>query len=396
MADLPFVDITVPGFDLASGEVTAVMEGNWCMRTPLGLAVLGYAEMQDLMRDPRLVQDGRAYLELVGITSGPVHDWFVPLILHQHGQDHARLRRLVNRAFTPAVVNGLLPFIRETTASLTGELASAELQDFIEVFADPLPVRVMSGLLGIPAEDYGAFHRWSTDIGLVYALVQYPEYLPRLEAAVRGLFAYVDGLVRTRERDPGDDLVSHLIRAQDHETPIGPEELRNLVVSIIFAAHDTTSHQLGQSMVAFAAHPGQWRTLREHPELAPQAVEELLRWCPAVTAAYRSARQDVDYKGMHIPAGSFVAMCVKSAHRDRRTFHAPEVFDITVPRRAAPLVFGTGPHFCLGAATARTELREALVALTSRLGPPSVSGEPPWRGGLGICGPESLHLHFAS
>ncbi|MCC2280760.1 cytochrome P450 [Streptomyces sp. ET3-23] len=395
MADLPFLDITVPGFDLASGEVTAVMGENWCARTPVGLAVLGYAEMQDLMRDPRLVQDGRAYLELAGVTSGPVHDWFVPLILHRHGQDHARLRRLVNRAFTPAVIHGLLPFVRETTASLTHDLASDELPDFIETFADPLPVRVMSRLLGIPAEDYDSFHRWSTDIGLVYALVQYPEFLPRLETAVRGLFAYVDGLVRSREADPGDDLVSHLVRAQDRETLISPEELRNLIVSIVFAAHDTTSHQLGQSMVAFAEHPRQWLMLRERPELAPQAVEELLRWCPAVTAAYRSALEDIDYKGIRIPAGSFVAMCVRSAHRDHRTFHEADAFDITVPRRAAPLVFGAGPHFCLGAATARTELREALVALTSRLGPPSVSGEPPWRRGLGICGPESLRLRFA-
>jgi cytochrome P450 len=253
----------------------------------------------------------------------------------------------------------------------------------------------MSRLLGVPAEDYELFRTWTTDIGLVYHLTHDRGLLPRVESAVVGLYGYVESLIgRRRARPDGDDLLSALVRAQLAEERISEEELRNLVVTLVFAAHDTTRHQLGQAMVAFAEHPDQWARLAERPELAEQAVDEIMRWCPSVPVIFRFAAEDLDYRGLHSAAGTFVMLCVHSAHRDPRVYDDGDSFDITVARETGPLTFGAGPHYCLGAPTARAELAEALPVLAGRLGPPVLAGPVEWRSPIGIHGPDTLPLRF--
>jgi cytochrome P450 len=216
----------------------------------------------------------------------------------------------------------------------------------------------------------------------------------RISGAQRTFFQHVDSLMNERESAPTDDLISALVGVRAAEGKVSTDELRNLLVTLVFAAHDNTRHQFGNAMVAFAEHPGQWALLAEHPELAPQAVEETMRWCPSARALFRFAAQDFDYQGMRIAKNTLITMCIVAAQRDPRVFGDGNSFDITLAREAPTLQFGGGPHHCLGAALARAELSEALPVLASRLGPPSLAGPVSWRPPIGIYGPDQLPLRF--
>ncbi len=392
--DVPFLNVMDPTFDFGSAEVMQAQAKSWYAESPIGLLVLRYAEAMELMRDQRLNHNGKGYLAQYGIVDGPIYDWFIPMIGNQDGEEHRRLRRLVSKAFTPRMVDGMAPYSRDTAKRLADLIVPGEVHDFVEDFANPFPLAVMSQLLGVPDEDFETFRRWTTDIGLIFSLVHGGDTRARVEAAIVGLNEYVDILVELKRSKPGDDLVSALIAVRDVDAKVTEDELRNLLVTLIFAAHDTTRHQLSNAMVAFADHPDQWLELGRRPELAVQAVEEVMRWMPASNSLYRFAVEDIEFRGLHIPTGTFLTMCVVATQRDPRVFERGDVFDITLERETAPLQFGGGPHFCLGAALARVELREALPVIASRLGPPSIAGEFTWRPPIGICGPNELPLRF--
>lgn len=393
--DVPFLNILDPEFDFTSSEVIAAQEQSWYATTPNGLVVLRYAEANELLRDPRLNHNGKGYLEQNGVVDGPVYDWFVPMIVNIDGPEHRRLRGLVNKAFTPRMIDSLRPFIRAKVEELTDHLASVDVCEFVDDFGDPLPLAVMCELLGVPPEGYETFRVWTTDIGLVFSMGYGGDIPDRVASAVSGLHGYVDTLIADKKAHPTEDLISALVTAQAAEGRVTSEELRNLVVTLVFAAHDTTRHQLANAMVTFAEYPDQWERLATHPELAPRAVEEVIRWCPSAMSVYRFAGEDFDFHGLHITEGTFLTMGVQTAQRDPRAFDNAHSFDIAATRKAAPLQFGAGPHHCLGSALARTELSEALPVLATRLRPPSLTGPVDWRPPLGIHGPVTLPLRFA-
>jgi cytochrome P450 len=333
-------------------------------------------------------------MEMNGVFDGPIHDWFIPMIVNHDGEDHRRLRGLVSKAFTPRMVNELRPFIRTKARQLTESLASVEACEFIEDFGNPLPLAVMCELLGVPQEDYDTFRVWTTDVGLVFSLAHGGDIRARVETALVGLNGYVDSLMADKKATPGDDLISALVVAQQDDRLVSTEELRNLIVTLVFAAHDSTRHQLANAMVAFAEHPEQWTLLGSRPDLVDQAVEEVMRWLPSAPTVYRFAAQDFDYQGLRITKDTQVTMAVTVAQRDPRVFHDGATFDITAARDAPSLQFGAGPHHCLGAALARAEIGEALPVLTARLGQPVLAGPLTWRPPMGIQGPNALPLRF--
>jgi cytochrome P450 len=391
---VPFLDVLDPEFDFNSPEVTAAQEQSWYAECQLGLLVLRYAEAQELLRDRRLNHNGKRYMEQTcGVFEGPAYDWFVPMILNHDGEDHLRLRRLVNKTFTPRMINNLRPFIRARAEQLTDQLAAAGECEFVEDFANPLPLAVMCQLLGMPAEDYDMIRVWTSDIGLVFSMALGGDIRARVEAAVVGLSGYADSLIKRKEAAPADDLISALVAARQ-ASKVNTEELRNLIVTMVFATHDTTRHQLGNAMAAFATHPAQWAELARHPELADQATEEVIRWCPAGAGVYRFAAEDFVYHDLPIARDTYLMMYVAAAQRDPRVFPNGHAFDITVRRQEAPLQFGGGPHHCLGAALARAELSEALPVLASQLKTPSIAGQVTWRLPIGVYGPNQLPLHF--
>jgi cytochrome P450 len=392
--EAPFIDITDPSFDFDVPELRAARERHWYAHTPMGLLALRYAEAQELMRDRRLIHDGAAFLAQSGILDGPVYDWYVPMIGNRLGEDHTRLRALVNKVFTPRTVNRLRPFIRATATTLTEQLAGRDECEFVEDFATALPLAVMSELLGVPSTDYETFGEWTADIGLVFTIGHGGDIPRRVAAAVVGLTGYAEQLIADKLATPGEDLISELVLARQRDGLVSHAELVNLIVTLVFGAHDTTRHQFSNAMVSFAEHPDQWAVLRSRPELAERAVEEIIRWRPSATVIFRFVAEDFDFHGAPLAAGTFVMACVPIAHRDPRVFLGGDVFDITVARPAGVLQFGGGMYHCLGAALARAELGEALPVLAARLGAPSVTRPITWRPPLGIYGPEALYLRF--
>jgi cytochrome P450 len=374
-----FLNVVDPAFDFTAPEVLAAQEADWAADSPIGLIVLRYAEAQELLRDRRLDHGGSGYLERNGITSGPIHDWFVPMIVNHDGADHRRLRGLVGRAFTPRTVERLRPFIRATIERLADRIEAAGETEFVDAFANRLPLEVMCELLGVPTADYDTFSIWTSDIGLIFGLAAGQDTAERVERAVVGLDGYVDVLIDEKTRHPAGDLIS----------------ASNLLVTLVFGAHDNTRHQLSNTMVTFAEHPAQWMVLRERPDLAEQAVEEAMRWRPSANSVFRRASEDFEFRGTAIAAGTFLTMAVQTAQRDPRAYPLGGSFDIAVAREAPLLQFGAGPHYCLGAALARAELSEALPILARRFDPPVIAGQVTWRPALGIHGPNELPLRLA-
>lgn len=393
-AGVPFLNVLDPAFDFSGSEAMAAQEQSWYANSPIGLLVLRYDEAQELLRDHRLDHNGRGYMEQSGVVSGPIYDWFVPMINNHDGEDHRRLRGLVSKAFTPRMISKIRPFIRAEAEGMADQLAAAGTCEFVASFADPLPLAVMCKLLGVPNEDYDTFRQWTNDIGLVFSMVHGGDIVARVEKAVVGLNGYVSSLMDEKARNPGDDLISTLVTAQRTEGTVSEDELRNLLVTLVFAAHDTTCHQLSNAMVVFSEHPDQWELLAQRPELAAAAVEELIRWVPSTPIIYRCAAEDFEYRGLQVTKGTFMTMCVQTAQRDPRVLDNGDTFDITRTSTASPLLFGAGPHYCLGAPLARTEIGEALPALAERLKPPSIAGAVSWRPPTGIRGPNELPLRF--
>jgi cytochrome P450 len=393
--DVAFIDVLDPAFQFTSPEVAEAQEKHWYAKTPLGMLILRYAEAKELVRNSSLIHNGVRFMEQNGVFDGPIYDWFINGLVSRDFEDHRRLRGLVNKAFVPRMVENLRPLMRETSQRLADKLASADEIEFIEEFADQLPLVVMTELLGVPPEDFPTFRTWTSDIGLVFSLALGGDIPARVEAAVTGLYGYVDTLMATKMANPGDDLISALVSIQQAEGTATHEELQNLIVSMIFAAHDTTRLQLANAMVTFSEHPGQWKLLGEKPDLTKQAVEEVMRWRPSTNALFRYAPEDFEFRGELIPKGTMLLIGVQAVQRDPRAFPGGDVFDITATRSTPVLQFGGGLHYCLGAPLARMEIMESLPVLASRLGAPSVAGPLTWRPAIGITGPNELPLRFA-
>jgi len=389
--DVAFLDVLDPTFRVDSPEVRAAAEAHWYARTPIGIAVLRYAECAELMKDRRLPRRIADTVAALGISDGAFAEFVERGLLNLEGEDHLRLRRLVSTAFNQRSIDRLRPYMRETAHRLIDSFAGAEECEFMAAFAEPYPAWVIAELLGIPAEDFGDFLGYATDIGLGLGPTA-GQHKERIEAALAGLNQHCDELVDYRRQEPGEDLISALLVAESAGERLSEAELRQLVTELVFAGQDTTRNQLGLVMTTFAEHPEQWALLRARPELAASAVEEVMRVTPTVPAYARVATQDVTFQDVKIRVGMHVSLLAGAANTEPAMFGDPS-FDITVPR-PAHLTFGGGRHYCLGAWLARAEMSEALPILATRLGDFTVAGPVPSRPPVGITGPITLPLRF--
>ena len=212
--------------------------------------------------------------------------------------------------------------------------------------------------------------------------------------AGEALDAYLDDMIAARRDQLTDDLISELIRAEDDGERLTHDELLMLAGALLMAGTDTTRNQLAASVQVLCDHPDQWALLAEHPELAPQAVEETMRHSPVVFTAARAAVEDVDLGGVVIPAGTLVIANTAAANRDPAVYEDPDRLDITREAPPAMLTFGGGAHYCLGANLARLELAEALAVMTRRMPCPRRTGPAPWKPLVGVSGPTTLPIEF--
>ncbi|HYC92960.1 MAG TPA: cytochrome P450 [Thermoanaerobaculia bacterium] len=309
--------------------------------------------------------------------------------------DHRRLRTLVQKAFTPRVVEELRPRIQDIARELLDriEQRGTGTADLIVDYAAPIPVTVIAEMLGVEHSDRRRFHRWSTDVVAADTSTWH-----KLRAIPSGIafILFLRKLIRKRRAALGEDLLSRLIEAQDAGDRLSADELLAMCFLLLVAGHETTVNLIGNGVLALLEHPDQMARLREQPGLIPNAVEEMLRYgSPLQFATERYATADMEMAGVRIPRGSLVYVALAAANRDEEAFVDAERFDMTrEPNRH--LAFGHGIHYCLGAPLARLEGQIAIHMLLERFG--SIELKPDavlqWRRGLVLTGVESLPVRF--
>ncbi|MET8577360.1 cytochrome P450 [Streptomyces sp. NPDC005012] len=284
---------------------------------------------------------------------------------------HRQLRTLVSQAFTPRVVQGLVPRIEEVTTRLLDAVADRDRFDLVDALAHPLPVVVIAELLGVPAEDHPLFHEWASVmfdgelIGEAPDMADLEQALEAVAPTVREMNGYVLDHIRRRRAAPGDDLTSRLLHAEVDGERLADQEIVGFVALLLIAGHITTTALLGNAVLTFDRRPGLLDKLRADPGLLPPALEEVLRLLPPFPEVGRRTTRPVVLGGHEIPADALVMAHLGAANRDPARFADPECFDVS--RTPNPhLSFGHGIHFCLGAHLARLEARIAARSLLER------------------------------
>ncbi|HEX2573554.1 MAG TPA: cytochrome P450 [Polyangia bacterium] len=307
---------------------------------------------------------------------------------------HTQLRALVSKAFTTRFIESMRPHIQEITDHLIDGVAPRGQMDLIEDFAFPLPITVIAEMLGVPAEDRTRIRAGS--LALLEALSggESPACIAKLEE----FRAYLDLLIEHKRRDPRDDLISHLVQAEEGGVHLSEEEMVSMLALLIFAGHETTVNLIGNGMLALLTHPAQLEKLRQDPSLMTNALEEMLRYCgPAIGASPRYASEDIEVGGQLIRKGDAVLVSLAAANRDQAWFKQCETFDITRSDEGRHMAFGYGIHYCLGAPLARLEGHIAITTLLKRL-PNLRLAVPPetlrWRGNPHLRGLCSLPVTF--
>jgi cytochrome P450 len=306
--------------------------------------------------------------------------------------DHARLRALVSKAFTPRLIERLRGRIEALCEELLDAMERESGTDLIAGYALPLPATVIAELLGVPAEDHAKFHRWSNRL----VSVSSGRDMLRALLAALSFMRYLRNLVERRRADPEDDLITALIRAEEAGDKLSEDELLAMAFLLLVAGHETTVNLIASGTLALLEHPEQSERLRRDPSLTKTALEELLRYTsPVEMATERYAREDAEIGGTTIPRGELVLAVLGSANRDERHFEDPDALDLARdPNRH--LAFGRGGlHHCLGAPLARMEGQIALDAFLRRFPGARLATAPEallWRRGLFLRGLERLPL----
>jgi cytochrome P450 len=359
--------------------------------------VLRYEHVQRLLRDTRMKQAVKRMLTNQGITSGPLHDWFDLIMTAADPPDHTRLRSLVGRALTPRQVERVRADIVETTHRLLDDIAErgADEVEVLDGICNALPLTVLCRMLGISDEDQAVVAQWTVTVGLAFTARIPAELLPTIERAIADFDAFSSEMIDRRRADPGDDLFTALVHAEESGDRLTRAELQALVINLLFAGHDTTRSTLAICLWLLAAHPDQLALLREHRERVPVAVEEMVRYEPIISGIPRIPSVDIDVAGVHIPAGSYITLSVPSANRDPRQFHEPDRLDVLRPDVHRHVGFGLGAHFCVGANVARAELQESLAVVLERCPViEAVAERPVWQPYAASRRFESLSMRF--
>jgi len=318
--------------------------------------------------------------------------------------DHTRLRRLVAKAFTPRVVATLAPRIGQITHELLSAAAGGGELELVGQLAYPLPVRIISGLLGVPAEDHPRFAGWSAKLAHSvqpsFGTID-PAELAAAEQAGLEFAEYFAELIAARRSSPADDLLTKLIEAEDVKRDgeaggdrLSVDELIATCVLLLVAGHETTVGLISNAMLALLRNPGQFAALAAGPGLAAGAVEETLRYDPPVQLTGRVARGGMTIGAAEPPDGAVLLLLLAATGRDPAAFADPDVFDIGRGAREH-LAFAAGPHFCLGAPLARLEATITLRAIAERVTNPRLDESAlVYKPNFNLRGPQRMVVRF--
>jgi pimeloyl-[acyl-carrier protein] synthase len=376
----------------------ALREKDPVHQSPMGFWVLTrYDDVVMSLRDPRFGRDG--FAPLLEANYGPegAEGNLPRSMLMRDPPDHTRLRTLVNKAFTPRVIEGMRSHIQSIVDRLLDRVQGTRTMDVIADLAYPLPVTVICEMLGVPLEDHEAIRGWSSDIARsldAIGLLADPDVVKRGGDARRALGEYFRRLLPERRRNPQADLLSLLIAAEEQGDRLNEGELLAMCMLLFIAGHETTVNLIGNGLLALLDHPDQLEKLRDAPALIPVAVEELLRYDSPVQRTARITNADVEIQGRQIPTGSMVVAAIGAANRDPSHFVDPDRLDIARADNRH-VAFGFGIHFCIGAPLARVEGQIALATLLRRM--PTIAprpAAPDWRESSTLRGLKTLPVSF--
>ncbi|MGE7828758.1 cytochrome P450 family protein [Paenibacillus sp. NPDC093718] len=328
-----------------------------------------YEDVSAILKDHRFLSDRRKYSsqQKASPQNSSVNElleWFknMPNMLTVDHPDHTRLRRLVSKAFTPRTIEELRPRIQQIADELLDKVATRGKMELISDFAYPLPIIVISEMLGIPGHHQARFREWTHKLARA-ALNPGQENL--VQGALQEFIDYIQSLISEKREHPGSDAISGLLQAYDEGDKLNENELLSTIWLLITAGHETTVNLIGNGTLALLQHPEQIRLLQEDPTLLPAAVEELLRYAGPIMITSRVAVEDIEIHGTQIRKGEMVVVSLAGANMDASRFDGPEWLNIT-RQEIDHLAFGRGIHFCLGAPLARMEGQIAFSSLLRR------------------------------
>jgi hypothetical protein len=288
-------------------------------------------------------------------------------LIHSDPPDHTRFRGLINKAFTPRVVESMRPRIQAIVNELLDAVQPDGHMDVINDLAVPLPVTVFSEIFGVPKTDVYLFKGWADGL-LAFQGVNKPpvEVIQRSQKALVELRAYLGELIQEKRRRPGEDLLTELAAAESEGDRLSESELLNTSITLLVAGHETTTSLIGNGIYTLLRHPEQWRLLQNDPALLTSAIEEILRYESPIARQPRLMKQDTEMGGKPIRAGEMVFQMLNAANRDPAHFDDPDRFDIR-RQRNRHIAFGLGIHFCVGAPLARAEGHIVFSTVMERL-----------------------------
>ncbi|MGB2694484.1 MAG: cytochrome P450 [Dehalococcoidia bacterium] len=336
---------------------------------PMGaFAISRYDDVMHVLTHPEIFSSA-------GISNTHLHDRETGevrptrMMVFSDPPDHTRLRNIVNRSFTPRMIADLEPRIQQITDDLIAAVTPKGAMDLITDLAMPLPVTIIAEILGVDPAHKEAFKRWSDDaVRDDSHSTSAAQHGPDDHDGDGGseFQAYFEQAVAERRRQPRNDMISDLIRAEEEQQALSSDEVLAFIALLLIAGNETTTNLLGNAMIALLDNPDQLAKVRDDPSLIPNLVEEALRYDAPVQFLFRFVTRDTELAGTSIPEGSIVLPIYGSANRDERKYPEGDRFDVTRDTQGH-IAFGHGIHFCLGAPLARLEGRIALEALLSRL-----------------------------
>lgn len=360
--------------------------------------VTRYADVVAGLHDPRLSSQRSHTLtaalprEVQG-EFAKFNEIFSKWMLFLDPPHHSRLRKLLNKEFTPNMIQRLRPRIQHVVNMLLDHALEKTELEFMTEFANPLPVRVIAEMLGIPGEDQRDFQIWSDDLANFFGNATAPvDVARRAQNSLISLTEYFRKLLPERRANKGDDLVSLLLRVEEEGEVLTEEELLAQCTLLLVAGHETTRNLLGNGMLALLQHPAQLTTLKQSPALMPLAVREFARYDSPVQFSGRAVTQDFSWHDQSIKKGQTVILLLGSANHDPEKFSEPETLNISRDE-GMPLSYGHGMHFCIGAALAQTEGEIAFATLLDRTSSLTMLDDAPaWRANLSFRGLSRLRI----
>jgi cytochrome P450 len=361
-------------------------------------AIFSHAECSSIAKDPRL--SAKRAQQMLALLPPSSQSEFRELarmlnlwLIFMDAPEHSRLRKLLNKGFAPAAVEGLRPQVEAIVDGMLKPLRHGSEVELMQEFANPMPVRIISELLGVPQELHDTFVNWSRAIAVFRGNPERTvEQTRAAQDALIAMTEYFRKAVAERRRNKGNDLISLLIDIEEDGDVLTEEELYAQCIALLFAGHETTRNLIGNGMYTLLKHPEETAELREKPEIIRSAVEEILRYESPVQFTARVLKEDMEVCGQKIPKRWSILCMLGAANRDPKQFKEPNQLNLKRLNNQH-LAFSAGPHFCIGNQLARLEGQIALLNLVQRFPQMRLAGaRPEWAPTFGFRGLKSLSV----